>query len=109
MTSASSTAPPPPATPSGCPTWPRSRSPGSPRAAVRLDDLADAGLPLTPAHALRYDGTGLRALHALATAGHGLVPLPRRIAEAGAGAPGAPEPDRRGRCARRTPHGRIPV
>ncbi|MFF2195920.1 LysR family transcriptional regulator [Streptomyces sp. NPDC058157] len=69
------------------------------RTAVRLDDLADArwldapdaGLPLTPAHgsartALRYDGTDLHALCALVTAGHGLVLLPRRVAEAAAAA-----------------------
>ncbi|MGR4882530.1 LysR family transcriptional regulator [Streptomyces sp. LARHCF249] len=64
------------------------------RTAVRLDDLADArwidapgiGLPLTAARsALRYDGTDLLALCALATAGHGLVLLPRRVAEAAAG------------------------
>ncbi|GLV97983.1 LysR family transcriptional regulator [Streptomyces lavendulae] len=65
------------------------------RASVRLDDLADArwldapdvGLPLTAARrALRYEGTDLRALCALAAAGHGLVLLPRRVAEAaGAG------------------------
>ncbi|MEU8438082.1 LysR family transcriptional regulator [Streptomyces sp. NPDC029216] len=69
------------------------------RAAVRLDDLADArwldapdaGLPLTPAHgsgrtALRYEGTDLHALCTLAAAGHGLVLLPRSVAEAAAGA-----------------------
>ncbi|MFF4580790.1 LysR family transcriptional regulator [Streptomyces sp. NPDC001389] len=72
------------------------------RAAVRLDDLADArwldapdaGLPLTAAHgsartSLRYDGTDLHALCALATAGHGLVLLPRGVAEAAATASGA--------------------
>ncbi|MEU3408221.1 hypothetical protein ABZ766_30320 [Streptomyces sp. NPDC006670] len=72
---------------------------------LRLPEVA----PLKVTGALRYDGTGLRALRALATAGHGPVPLPRRIAEAGAGAPRGRETDRRGRCARRTPHGRIPV
>ncbi|MBT2481419.1 LysR family transcriptional regulator [Streptomyces sp. ISL-94] len=69
------------------------------RAAVRMDDLADArwldapgvGLPLTAARtatrtAARYEGTDLLALCALAAAGHGLVLLPRRVAEAaGAG------------------------
>lgn len=61
------------------------------RASVRLDDLTDArwldapgvGLPLTAARgALRYDGTDLLALCALAAAGHGLVLLPRRVAAA---------------------------
>ncbi|OKK22642.1 LysR family transcriptional regulator [Streptomyces sp. CB00455] len=65
------------------------------RAAVRLDDLAEArwldapgvGLALRAARAAaRYDGTDLFALCALAAAGHGLVLLPRRVAEAaGAG------------------------
>ncbi|QES52230.1 LysR family transcriptional regulator [Streptomyces venezuelae] len=74
------------------------------RTAVRLDDLADArwldapeaGIPLAavravtgspgPRPALRYDGTDLHALCALAAAGHGLALLPRRVAEsAGAG------------------------
>ncbi|MER5933030.1 LysR family transcriptional regulator [Streptomyces sp. NPDC002054] len=75
------------------------------RAAVRLDDLADArwldapgaGIPLAAVRAatgspgprrpaLRYDGTDLHALCALAAAGHGLALLPRRVAEsAGAG------------------------
>ncbi|MEU9034268.1 LysR family transcriptional regulator [Streptomyces sp. NPDC048352] len=61
------------------------------RDSVRLDDLADArwldapdvGLPLTARRgALRYDGTDLHALCALAAAGHGLVLLPRPVAEA---------------------------
>ncbi len=66
------------------------------RAALRLDDLADArwldaphvGLAppaaarTTPA--LRYDGTDLYALCSLAAAGHGLALLPRRVAEAAA-------------------------
>lgn len=61
------------------------------RPSLRLDDLADArwidapgvGLPLTAARAsVRYDGTDLLALCALATAGHGLVLLPRRLAQA---------------------------
>ncbi|MFF3499745.1 LysR substrate-binding domain-containing protein [Streptomyces sp. NPDC003247] len=70
----------------------------------RLGDLADArwidapdtGLPLPAlraAHggpgfrpALRYDGTDVRALTALAAAGHGLTLLPRSAA---AGVPGA--------------------
>ncbi|MEW2416379.1 LysR family transcriptional regulator [Streptomyces sp. NPDC046866] len=68
------------------------------RPSVRLDDLADArwldapDAGLTPAAvrttpALRYEGTDLHALCALAAAGHGLALLPRRIAEAaGAGA-----------------------
>lgn len=60
---------------------------------VRLDDLADArwldapgvGLPLTAARTgARYDGTDVLALCALAAAGHGLVLLPRRVAEAAA-------------------------
>ncbi|MFB6578893.1 LysR substrate-binding domain-containing protein [Streptomyces sp. NPDC056402] len=65
------------------------------RAGVRLDDLADArridapgvGLPLAAARAcVRYHGTDLLALGALAAAGHGLVLLPRRVARAaGAG------------------------
>ncbi|MFF1558605.1 LysR family transcriptional regulator [Streptomyces sp. NPDC058279] len=67
------------------------------RSAVRLDDLADArwldapGVGLAPAAvrtvpALRYDGTDLHALCALAAAGHGLVLLPLRVARAaGAG------------------------
>ncbi|WP_260614329.1 LysR substrate-binding domain-containing protein, partial [Streptomyces sp. WAC07061] len=61
------------------------------RDSVRLDDLADArwldapdvGLPLTTGRrALRYDGTDLYALCALAAAGHGLVLLPRAVAGA---------------------------
>ncbi|MFE1806240.1 LysR family transcriptional regulator [Streptomyces sp. NPDC059533] len=63
------------------------------RASLRLDDLVDArwldapGLctpPMNSARAasLRYDGTDLHGLCALATAGHGLVLLPRRVAEA---------------------------
>lgn len=63
------------------------------RAAVRLDDLADArwldapGVGLAPAAvrtapALRYDGTDLHALCALAAAGHGLALLPLRVARA---------------------------
>ncbi|MEU3772812.1 LysR family transcriptional regulator [Streptomyces sp. NPDC032472] len=67
------------------------------RPSVRLDDLADARwldaphAGLTPAAvrttpALRYGGTDLHALCALAAAGHGLALLPRRVAEAaGAG------------------------
>ncbi|MFI2432789.1 LysR family transcriptional regulator [Streptomyces sp. NPDC018693] len=73
------------------------------RSALRLGDLADArwldapdaGLPLAQlraAHgghgfrpALRYDGTDLRALTALAAAGHGLTLLPRSAAH---GVPG---------------------
>ncbi|MFF5444103.1 LysR family transcriptional regulator [Streptomyces sp. NPDC012888] len=74
------------------------------RASVRLEDLADArwidapdaGMPLSgvggalrsagPRPSLRYEGTDVRALCALAAAGHGLVLLPRRVAEAaGAG------------------------
>ncbi|MET9882879.1 LysR family transcriptional regulator [Streptomyces sp. NPDC006430] len=67
------------------------------RPSLRLDDLADArwiDAPSTvPAPAdvrtgpsLRYDGTDMHALCALAAAGHGLVLLPRRAAEAaGAG------------------------
>ncbi|GGQ18813.1 hypothetical protein GCM10010215_49510 [Streptomyces virginiae] len=63
------------------------------RAAVRLDDLTDArwidapgvGLPLTAARAsVRYEGTDVHALCALAAAGHGLALLPRRVAEAAA-------------------------
>lgn len=61
------------------------------RASLRLDDLADArwidapGVVPAPAAvrtapALRYDGTDLHALCALAAAGHGLVLLPRRVA-----------------------------
>ncbi|MFB6805961.1 LysR family transcriptional regulator [Streptomyces sp. NPDC056387] len=61
------------------------------RASLRLDDLADArwidapGVAPAPAAvrtapALRYDGTDLHALCALAAAGHGLVLLPRRVA-----------------------------
>ncbi|MFE6288151.1 LysR family transcriptional regulator [Streptomyces sp. NPDC057877] len=73
------------------------------RAGVRLGDLADArwldapdaGLPLAQlraAHAggfrgaLRYEGTDVRALTALAAAGHGLTVLPRTAAS---GVPGA--------------------
>ncbi|MFJ4620236.1 LysR family transcriptional regulator [Streptomyces sp. NPDC088812] len=74
------------------------------RAGLRLGDLADArwidapdtGLPLPAlraAHggpgfrpALRYDGTDVRVLTALAAAGHGLTLLPRSAA---AGVPGA--------------------
>ncbi|MFJ3204579.1 LysR family transcriptional regulator [Streptomyces sp. NPDC086989] len=63
------------------------------RASLRLDDLADArwidapGVAPAPAAvrtapALRYDGTDLHALCALAAAGHGLVLLPRRVAAA---------------------------
>ncbi|WP_330261535.1 LysR family transcriptional regulator [Streptomyces sp. NBC_00539] len=62
------------------------------RAAVRLDDLADArwldapGIGLAPAvrtaPALRYDGTDLHALCALAAAGHGLALLPLPVARA---------------------------
>ncbi|MEU8772536.1 LysR family transcriptional regulator [Streptomyces sp. NPDC048606] len=61
------------------------------RTTVRLDDLVDArwldapdvGLPLTAGRsALRYDGTDLLALCALAAAGHGIALLPRRVAEA---------------------------
>ncbi|MFI8364188.1 LysR family transcriptional regulator [Streptomyces sp. NPDC085612] len=64
------------------------------RASLRLDDLADArwidapgvGLPLTAARAsVRYEGTDLHALCALATAGHGLALLPRTVAAAAAG------------------------
>lgn len=65
------------------------------RDSLRLDDLADArwldapgvGLPLTAARAsVRYEGTDLGALCALAAAGHGLVLLPLRVAgAAGAG------------------------
>ncbi|MET9502588.1 LysR family transcriptional regulator [Streptomyces sp. NPDC006622] len=73
------------------------------RAALRLGDLADArwidapdtGLPLPQLRAanggsgfrpaLRYDGTDVRVLTALAAAGHGLTLLPRSAA---AGAPG---------------------
>ncbi|MFH0516083.1 LysR family transcriptional regulator [Streptomyces sp. M41] len=72
---------------------PLARRPG-----LRLDDLADArwldapdaGLPLTHLRAangghgfrpaLRYEGADLRALTALAAAGHGLTLLPRRAA-----------------------------
>ncbi|WP_329377977.1 LysR family transcriptional regulator [Streptomyces sp. NBC_01351] len=67
------------------------RHPFAHRASLRLDDLADArwldapGLcspPLAAARsALRYDGTDLHGLCALAAAGHGLVLLPRRVAE----------------------------
>lgn len=73
------------------------------RAGVRLGDLADARwldapdarLPLArlrPAHAgrfraaLRYEGVDVRALTALAAAGHGLTVLPRTAAS---GVPGA--------------------
>ncbi|WP_438319011.1 LysR family transcriptional regulator [Streptomyces sp. HUAS TT3] len=68
------------------------RHPLAGRAALRLDDLADArwldaphaGLAppaaVRTAPALRYDGTDLYALCALAAAGHGLVLLPRRVA-----------------------------
>ncbi|MFE9093461.1 LysR family transcriptional regulator [Streptomyces sp. NPDC007264] len=74
------------------------------RAGLRLDDLADArwldapdaGLPLARfrtatgstgfRRALRYEGTELRALTALAAAGHGLTVLPRSAAT---GLPGA--------------------
>ncbi|MGV9275101.1 LysR family transcriptional regulator [Streptomyces griseosporeus] len=74
------------------------------RPALRLGDLADArwldapeaGLPLAQLRAtdggrgfrpsLRYDGTDLRTLTALAAAGHGLALLP---ASAAAGVPGA--------------------
>ncbi len=76
------------------------------RAALRLDDLADArwldapgvGLPLagrpSARTAVRYEGTDVHGLCVLALAGHGLVLLPRRVAEsaaagAGAGAVGA--------------------
>ncbi|MFI5830868.1 LysR family transcriptional regulator [Streptomyces sp. NPDC051578] len=62
------------------------------RAAVRLDDLGDArwldapGVGLAPAvrtaPALRYDGTDLHALCALAAAGHGLALLPLPVARA---------------------------
>ncbi|MFE2146704.1 LysR family transcriptional regulator [Streptomyces sp. NPDC059456] len=63
------------------------------RASLRLEDLADArwidapGVAPVPAAvrtapALRYDGTDLNALCALAAAGHGLVLLPRRVAAA---------------------------
>ncbi|MFD9354121.1 LysR family transcriptional regulator [Streptomyces sp. NPDC060031] len=65
------------------------------RAALRLDDLADArwidapGIGTAPPGtrtALRYEGTDLHALCALAAAGHGLVVLPLRVAQAaGAG------------------------
>ncbi|MEV7521069.1 LysR family transcriptional regulator [Streptomyces sp. NPDC091371] len=65
------------------------------RASLRLDDLVDArwldapalcAPPLTAARsALRYDGTDLHGLCALAAAGHGLVLLPRRVAETAAG------------------------
>ncbi|MBT2456176.1 LysR substrate-binding domain-containing protein, partial [Streptomyces sp. ISL-86] len=73
------------------------RHPFAGRSAVRLDDLADArwldapGVGALPgvartAPALRYEGTDLHALCALAAAGHGLALLPRRVAEAaGAG------------------------
>ncbi|MCX4626861.1 LysR family transcriptional regulator [Streptomyces sp. NBC_01443] len=71
------------------------------RAALRLDDLADArwidapgAVPMPAAvrtaPALRYEGTDLHALCALAAAGHGLVLLPRRVAEAAG--PGAAVP-----------------
>lgn len=68
------------------------------RAGLRLGDLADArwldapgsGLPLDQLRAanggggfrpaLRYDGTDLRTLTALAVAGHGLALLPRTVA-----------------------------
>ncbi|MGW1810392.1 LysR family transcriptional regulator [Streptomyces sp. NPDC002078] len=71
------------------------RHPLAARAGLRLDDLADArwldapdaALPLDQLcaatggrafrSALRYEGTDLRALTALAAAGHGLVLLPR--------------------------------
>lgn len=71
------------------------RHPLAARAGLRLDDLADArwldapdaALPLDQLRAatggrafrstLRYEGTDLRALTALAAAGHGLVLLPR--------------------------------
>ncbi|MFD9264648.1 LysR family transcriptional regulator [Streptomyces goshikiensis] len=67
------------------------------RDAVRLEDLADArwldapGVAPLPhavrtAPALRYEGTDLRALCALAAAGHGLALLPGQVARtAGAG------------------------
>ncbi|MEU6891006.1 LysR family transcriptional regulator [Streptomyces sp. NPDC046557] len=67
------------------------------RSAVRLDDLADArwldapGVGPAPAAVravpgLRYDGTDLHTLCALAAAGHGLALLPLRVARAaGAG------------------------
>ncbi|MEU7555730.1 LysR family transcriptional regulator [Streptomyces sp. NPDC044571] len=67
------------------------------RSALRLDDLADARwldapqAGIAPAAvrtgpSLRYEGTDLHALCALAAAGHGLALLPRRVAEsAGAG------------------------
>jgi DNA-binding transcriptional LysR family regulator len=80
-------------------THPLARRPG-----LRLADLADArwldapdaGLPLAQLRAagggrgfrtaLRYDGTDLRILTALAAAGHGLTLLPQRAAS---GVPGA--------------------
>ncbi|MEV4192446.1 LysR family transcriptional regulator [Streptomyces toxytricini] len=85
------------------------------RAALRLDDLADARwldaphVGLAPpaaartAPALRYDGTDLNALCALAAAGHGLALLPRRVAEtAAAGAAGAAVPLAGARLVHRT-------
>ncbi|MFF9817882.1 LysR family transcriptional regulator [Streptomyces sp. NPDC014006] len=78
------------------------------RPQVRLGDLADArwldapdaGLPLAPLRAahgghgfrpsLRYEGTDVRALTALAAAGHGLTLLPRTAAEAVPGAVAVP-------------------
>ncbi|MEV6957340.1 LysR family transcriptional regulator [Streptomyces sp. NPDC051183] len=63
------------------------------RDALRLGDLADArwidapgiGAPPPGARtALRYEGTDLHALCALAAAGHGLVVLPLRVARAAA-------------------------
>ncbi|MFB7463218.1 LysR family transcriptional regulator [Streptomyces sp. NPDC056224] len=81
------------------------------RAGVRLDDLADArwldapgvGLPLTAARTgARYDGTDVLALCALAAAGHGLVLLPRRVAEAAAAAAGAAVPVSAPRLVHRT-------
>jgi DNA-binding transcriptional LysR family regulator len=69
------------------------------RAALRLEDLAaarwldapDTGMPLADLRAaIRYDGTDVRTLLALATAEHGLTVLPRPVVDAAPGVTGIP-------------------
>jgi DNA-binding transcriptional LysR family regulator len=69
------------------------------RAALRLEDLADArwldapdtGMPLDGFRAaFRYEGTDVRTLLALAAAEHGLTVLPRPVVDAAPGVTGIP-------------------
>jgi DNA-binding transcriptional LysR family regulator len=84
------------------------RHPLAGRAALRLEDLADArwldapdtGMPLADLRAAtgsdgfrpacRYEGTDVRTLIALVAAEHGLTVLPRPVVDAGRGVTGVP-------------------